>query len=184
MSTERLTISRRGSAARSARLVAAPVEDARKPAASEIDALAVLAVATSARLDDPRLEHERVVLVGIAIEAGRDAARVLSTWLQQSLAEHRGSRSKWDLEESTGMLRLTLARYHETLVDTAERLACFVPSVRARFPSLAAAAEEARPRRHVLQELEIASRMLAALTSSVTECGVRDGGALRRQGRL
>jgi hypothetical protein len=91
--------------------------------------LTVLRVASSLRLEDPRREHERVVMIEVAIVAGREAARTLDRWLSQSLAEYRGSRTSWDLEATTAELRLKLARFDHTLHTTAKRLLTLVPEL-------------------------------------------------------
>jgi hypothetical protein len=91
--------------------------------------LTVLRMASSLRLEDPRREHERVVMIEVAIVAGREAARTLDRWLSQSLAEYRGSRTSWDLEATTAELRLKLARFDHTLHTTAKRLLALVPEL-------------------------------------------------------
>jgi hypothetical protein len=84
--------------------------------------LDILAGSMSLRLEDARLEQERVVLLSVAIEAARDAARALDTWLVQSLAEHRGSRSAWDLPITTSQLRSALGRFDATVGEMAVRM--------------------------------------------------------------
>jgi len=84
--------------------------------------LDILAGSMSLRLEDARLEQERVVLLSVAIEAARDAARALDTWLVQSLAEHRGSRSAWDLPITTNQLRVALGRFDATVGEMAVRM--------------------------------------------------------------
>jgi hypothetical protein len=96
---------------------------------ASVHPLTVLRVASSLRLEDPRREHERVVMIEVAIVAGREAARSLDRWLSQSLAEYRGSRTAWDLEATTTELRLKLARFDHTLHTTAKRLLTLIPEL-------------------------------------------------------
>jgi hypothetical protein len=102
------------------------------------DSLAVLAEAASLRLDDPRAEQERIVLVSAALVAGREVARALDAWLLQSLTEYRGSPSAWDLETTSAHLRIALARYEQTLEETSEWLSRLIPT-------LATASHQRRP---------------------------------------
>ena len=124
--------------------------------------LAILALASSIRLDDPRQEHERVVMLEIAIIAGREAGRALDRWLSQSLAEYRGSRTAWDLEATTAELRLKLDQFDEIVRDTADRLIALIPGLVNRMSGFVSSA--ARPRRRPgLDEVAAASSLLEAI---------------------
>jgi hypothetical protein len=125
--------------------------------------LSVLAAASSVRLDDPRLEQERVVLIGAVIAAGRDAERVLDTWLKQSLTEYRGSHSTWNLESTTTELRRALAQFDGVLRAMAVRLQALIPGADSASPSFEPAAAARTPPR-VVHELSSASRILATLS--------------------
>ena len=128
--------------------------------------LSVLAVASSVRLDDPRREHERVVMIEVAIAAGRDAARALDRWLSQSLAEYRGSRTSWDLEATTTELRLKLARYDHTLDTTAKRLVELIPELADQAPGPVPAAE--RDDQQLLGAVAAASGLLRSVMEHVS----------------
>ena len=106
MSTDQLAVSRRGPGSRNSNPTDTPVATRLADKSLPPHPLSIVALAASIRLDDPRQEHERVVMLEIAIIAGREAARTLDRWLSQSLAEYRGSRSAWDLEATTEELRV------------------------------------------------------------------------------
>ena len=147
--------------------------------------LSILALASSIRLDDPRQEHERVVMLEVAIMAGREAARTLDRWLSQSLAEYRGSRTAWDLKATTAELRLQFARFDEILSDTADRLRALVPGLVNGTPC--ASTSESRPRRRrFLDEVAAMSGLLTALEPRIRSATMpRDhGGSAVRPHRL
>ena len=125
--------------------------------------LSILALAASIRLDDPRQEHERVVMLEIAIEAGREAARALDRWLLQSLAEYRGSRSVWDLEATTAELRHELGQFDELLRDTAGRLIALIPGLTNGTSEIVSLSESRASRRRVLYEVVAVSSLLDAV---------------------
>ena len=124
--------------------------------------LAILALASSIRLDDPREEHERAVMLEIAIMAGRDAARALDRWLSQSLAEYRGSRSTWDLEATTAELRVKLDQFDEILRDTARRLIALIPGLIGGAPGIVSRSTSGL-RRSRMDEVTAMSRLLHAI---------------------
>ena len=62
------------------------------------------------------------MLIGAVIAAGRDATRILDTWLVQSLTEYRGSHSAWNLEATTTELYRALNRFDGVLREMAARL--------------------------------------------------------------
>ena len=163
MSKDQLALSRGGIAARSARSTSAPPSNVAGDEPTDMHPLSILAMASSIRLDDPRLEHERVVMLEIAIVAGREASRALDRWLSQSLAEYRGSRSAWDLEATTAELRGTLDRYDRTLRETAERLVGLIPDLSEKVPGFAPSIVPKRGRRRLLDEIAAASGLLAAI---------------------
>ena len=124
--------------------------------------LTILGLAASIRLDDPRQEHERVVMLEVAIVAGREAARALDRWLSQSLTEYRGSRSAWDLTATTGELRLKLDQFELVLSETAERLVTLIPGLRSQVPG-------APPRlRRTLEEVAVVSRLFKVISREAT----------------
>jgi hypothetical protein len=129
------------------------------------DSLAILALAASIRLDDPRDDHERVVAVEVAIVAGRAAAHGLDRWLSQSLAECRGSRTAWDLEATTAELRAELEQFDTVLRDTAGRLITLIPGLfSGRSETVPVTASDPK-RRRVLDEVAAASSLLDAIES-------------------
>ena len=125
--------------------------------------LSILALASSIRLDDPRQEHERVVMLEVAIVAGREAGRAFDRWLSQALAEYRGSRTTWDLEATTAELRLELDQFDEILRDTADRLMALIPGLINGVPGLVSMSESRPRRRPVLDEVAAASGLLKAI---------------------
>ena len=163
MSKDQLALSRGGMATRSARSTSAPPSNVDCDEPTDLHPLSILAMASSIRLDDPRLEHERVVMLEVAIVAGREASRALDRWLSQSLAEYRGSRSAWDLEATTAELRGTLDRYDRTLRETAERLVGLIPDLSEKVPGFAPSIVPKRGRRRLLDEIAAASGLLAAI---------------------
>jgi hypothetical protein len=132
--------------------------------------LSILAIASGVRLDDPRLEQERVVMLEVAIIAGREAAHALDKWLSQSLAEYRGSRSAWDLETTTDELRVRLDHYDRTLHETADRLMSLIPHLADRQSESVPATPSKRSGRRVLDEVAAASGLFAALDSRTGNC--------------
>ena len=168
MSKDQLALSRGGIAARSARPTSVPSNGAGEEP-TNLHPLSILAMASSIRLDDPRLEHERVVMLGVAIVAGREASKALDRWLSQSMAEYRGSRSAWDLEATTAELRSTLDRYDQTLRETAERLIGLIPDLAEKVPGLSPAIVPKRGRRRVLDEIAAASGLLAAIEPQLSQ---------------
>jgi hypothetical protein len=140
-------------------------------------ALSILALASSIRLDDPRQERERVVYLEVAIMAGRDAARTLDRWLLQSLAEYRGSRSKWDLEATTAELRVKLDQFDAILRDTADRLIALIPGLIGGIPKVVSLSASGARRRRVLDEVAAVSGLVAAIAPMTAS---RGGGAESR----
>ena len=135
MPREQLSVMRGGSpVARRATRTAAVASAAESNDASALHPLAVIALASSLRLDDPRSEDERIALLGTAIDAGREAARALDTWVTQSMAEYRGSRSAWDLQSTSARLRAALSRYDATMRETCERLRVLIPGLAGGTP--------------------------------------------------
>ena len=128
--------------------------------------LSILALAASIRLDDPRQEHERVVMLEVAIMAGRDASRALDRWLSQSLAEYRGSRTTWDLTATTADLRLELDRFEKILRETADRLTALIPGPVNGMPGSAPSSASRSSRRRVLDEVAAVSGLLHAIEST------------------
>lgn len=141
----------------------------------------LVASASSARLEDPRLEQERVVLIGAALAAGREASRALEAWLAQSLVEYRGSRSAWDLEATTAELCRALDRYDATMRDMAARLCALLPGIAEESAESSRPDAPARPGTRVLREVDAASRLLLAIQSATAESGLR-GDAVGRRG--
>jgi len=125
--------------------------------------LSTLAIAASIRLDDPRDERERVVILEVAIMAGRDAARALDRWLSQSIAEYRGSRTAWDLEATSAELHIKLDQFDQILRDTADRLNGLVPGLEKGMPGLVPVSAPHPNRRRVLEEVAAVSRLLNAI---------------------
>lgn len=128
--------------------------------------LSILALAASIRLDDPRQEHERVVMLEVAIMAGREAARALDRWLSQSLAEYRGSRTTWDLAATTADLRLELDQFEKILRETTDRLTALVPGLLDVMPEFAPSSASRSSRRRVLDEVAAVSGLLHAIEST------------------
>ena len=125
--------------------------------------LSILARAASVRLDDPRDEHERVVMLEVAIIAGREAARTLDRWLSQSLAEYRGSRTTWDLTATTAQLRLELDQFEKLLRETAQRLMALIPGLMDAAPGSALPSVSRSHRRCVVDEVAAVSNLLRAI---------------------
>ena len=145
--------------------------------------LSIVALASSIRLDDPRNEHERVVMLEVAILAGREAARELDRWLSQTLAEYRGSRTAWDLEATTADLRLKLDQFDEILRDTADRLIALVPGLIDGMPGFASLSPSKPRRRQVLDEVAAVSRLLDAIEASIGAASVQRDDGRRLPGR-
>lgn len=129
--------------------------------------LSTLAIAASIRLDDPRDERERVVILEVAIMAGRDAARALDRWLSQSIAECRGSRTAWDLEATTAELRLKLDQFDQILRDNADSLIKLIPGLTNRMPGFVGESPSRPSRRRVLDEVAAVSRLLKAIEPQI-----------------
>ena len=163
MGKEQLAVSREWSGSRTPRPANTPpgprlTEDSPPP-----HPLSVLALASSIRLDDPRLEHERVVMLEVAIVAGREAARAFDRWLSQALAEYRGSRTTWDLEATTAELRLARDRFDETLRETADRLITLIPNLMDGVPGFAPSPASRPSRRRGLDEVAAVSGLLGTI---------------------
>ena len=122
--------------------------------------LSILALAASMRLDDPREEHERVVMLEVAIMAGRDAGRALDRWLSQSVAEYRGSRSVWNLNTTTAELRRELDQFDQLLRDTAGRLIALIPGLTHGPTDIVSVSGSRAGRRRVLDEVAAVSSLL------------------------
>jgi hypothetical protein len=89
--------------------------------------LAVLAVAAGTRFEDPRRELERVILLGSVIEAARAENIAMRAWVTHSLTEYRGSRSAWDLVNTTDALGRAFSEYLGIVTHAAERLRKLLP---------------------------------------------------------
>jgi hypothetical protein len=163
----RMNVSRGGIALRSDRpgKVASPGQLADESVT--LHPLSILAIASGIRLDDPRLERERVVMLEVAIIAGKEAARALDRWLSQSLAEYRGSRSAWDLEATTLELRIKLDQYDATLRETADHLLALIPALSERTAESVSGSGSKRRGRRVLDEIAAASSLLGAIDAAV-----------------
>jgi hypothetical protein len=131
--------------------------------------LSILALASSIRLDDPKLEQERVVMLEVAIVAGRDAAHALDRWLSQSLTEYRGSRSAWDLKATTVEMRMKLRRFEETVRDSADRLVVLAPQLLEAVPGYVPSAQLMSGRRRILDEVAVAASLLASIDCRPTD---------------
>jgi hypothetical protein len=92
-------------------------------------ALTMLALASSQRLEHPELEAVRMALLENVLITGREALASLQAWLSQCLSEYRGSRTSWDLMDTTGQLRMALARFHATALDSAQLLRTILPGL-------------------------------------------------------
>ena len=186
MSTDQLTVSRRGPGSRNSNPTDTPVATRLADKSLPPHPLSIVALAASIRLDDPRQEHERVVMLEIAIIAGREAARTLDRWLSQSLAEYRGSRSAWDLEATTEELRVEFARFDEILGKTADRLLALIPGLADGMAGLASAAESGPGRRQLLHEVAAMSGLLTAIAPRIRSATTsRDhGGSAVRSRRV
>ena len=179
MSTDRLAISRGRSGVRDS-------DPTDTPAATRLDdeslpphPLSILAVASSIRLDDPRQEHERVVMLEVAIIAGQEAERALDQWLSQTLAEYRGSRTAWDLKATTVELRLEFARFDEILGTTADRLLALIPGLVNGIPGYVSPSESRPRRRRCLDEVAAVSGLLTAIDPRIRSVTLpRDQGAV------
>ena len=137
--------------------------------------LMILGLATSVRLDDPRREHERVVMLEVALVAGREAARALDRWLSQALTKYRGSRSSWDLEATTTELRMKLDQFEVILRDSAERLIALIPELLAETSGCVSLSAPESRRRRRLEEIAAVSRLFDAIQRGATSEGhVRD----------
>ena len=105
-----------------------------------------------------------MVMLEVAIMAGREAARTLDRWLSQSLAEYRGSRTAWDLTATTADLRLELDQFEKLLRETADRLSALIPGLVDAMPG--SAPSSASSRRRVLDEVAAVSGLLHAIEST------------------
>lgn len=92
-----------------------------------LDALSVLARASSARLADPAQEQERIMLISSALAAGRGASHALHAWLTQLVSEHRGSHSAFDFVTTSDELRAALRHFEQAVQQTAVRLNALIP---------------------------------------------------------
>jgi len=161
MGKDQLAISRGRTGPHSSRSTDTPPSTPRDDELLPRHPLSVLALAAGVRLDDPRQEHERVVMLEVAIIAGREAARTFNRWLSQALAEYRGSRTAWDLEATTTELRLELDRFDAIMRETADRLTALIPSLRDAMPGYAPFSPARSSRRQwVLDEVAAASLLL------------------------
>jgi hypothetical protein len=128
--------------------------------------LSVITAASGVRLDDPLLEQERVVLVGAALVAGRDAARTLDQWLRRSLADYHESQVTQDLACETAQLRLSLDRFDDTLRQMATRLQALIPGIgRTALASELHSGVRARSLPAFMHEVSASSRILLAATA-------------------
>jgi hypothetical protein len=161
MSRDAFTVSRGGTGPRAAR--ATPSLSRRTDdQPSRVHPLSVLAIASSTRLDDPRRERERLVLVEVAILAAREMASALERWLSETLAEYRGSHSAWDLEATTAELHVKLDRYEQTFRETADRLVALIPGLVDGIPGLSPAAD-LNHRGRLLDEIAATSGLLTVI---------------------
>jgi hypothetical protein len=168
MGKEQLAVFRGRSGLRNSRPSDTPISTRLADESLPPHPLSILALASSVRLDDPREEHERVVMLEIAIVAGREAARALDRWLSQSLAEYRGSRTAWDLKATTGELRQQLDQFDGILRDTADRLIALIPGLIDGMPEYVSLSASRPTRRRVLDEVAAVSRLLDAIESRPT----------------
>jgi len=130
--------------------------------------LTILGLATSVRLDDPRAEHERVVMLEIAIVVGREATRALDRWMSRALTEYRGSRSAWDLEATTAELRIKLDEFDRVLRETADRLVALIPGLVCEAPGPVSLSAGATRGRRCLDEVAAVSTLFEAIERAVT----------------
>ena len=163
MGTDQLAVFRERIGPRNPRRASTPTSTRSDDASCPPHPLSTLALAASIRLDDPRQEQERVVMLGIAIVAGREAARTLDRWLSQALAEYRGSRTAWDLEATTAELRLRLDRFDEILRDTADRLMSLIPGLVNGMAGSVSSTASRSGRRQILAEVAAVSSLLNAI---------------------
>jgi hypothetical protein len=68
-------------------------------------------------------------LLAGALGVAREASDAMHTWLVQLLSEYRGSRTAWDLEVTSQRLELALARFDETVRETAAKLRARIPAI-------------------------------------------------------
>ena len=104
-----------------------------------------------------------MVMLEVAIIAGREAARALDRWLSQSLAEYRGSRTTWDLTATTADLRLELDQFETILRETADRLTALIPGLVDAMPGSASSSASRSSQRRVLDEVAAVSGLLRAI---------------------
>jgi hypothetical protein len=110
------------------------------------DDFAVLASATHARLDDPRAELERAVLLGAVLHVAQTANRAMRDWVCQTTIEYRGSSTTGDHPATTDDLARALGDYMRVLHSAAERVGRLMPQG-SRPGALASDASPAGPSR-------------------------------------
>jgi hypothetical protein len=103
--------------------------DASSPEMEVGRALSTLAAASSQRMEHRELEAVRLALLNNVLITGRDACAALQAWLSQCLSEYRGSRTAWDLQDTTAHLRIALARFHATALDSSQLLRSIMPGL-------------------------------------------------------
>lgn len=96
------------------------------------DPLETLAIVSSVRLADERLEEHRLAIIERALTSARVASDALHAWVAQSLSEYRGSRTTWDLQSTGSRLRCALAHLDSVLRESATQLSALVPHVEDR----------------------------------------------------
>ena len=168
MGTDQLAVFRGRPGPRNARPTNTPTSTRLDDESLPRHPLSILALAASIRLEDPRGEHERVVMLEVAIIAGREAARTLDRWLSQSLAEYRGSRTTWDLTATTAELRVELDQFEKILRDTADRLIALIPGLMDAMAGSALPSASRSNRRRVLDEVAAVSSLLRAIEPRVS----------------
>ena len=120
-----------------------------------------------------------MVMLEVAIIAGREAERALDQWLSQTLAEYRGSRTAWDLKATTVELRLEFARFDEILGTTADRLLALIPGLVNGIPGYVSPSESRPRRRRCLDEVAAVSGLLTAIDPRIRSVTLpRDQGAV------
>ena len=91
------------------------------------DAIAVVTIASELRLDDARLEAQRLQLLRTALDRGHEASASMHAWVHQLRSEYRGSHTSWDVDKTSAELGVALDRFESTLTEVASRLRSIVP---------------------------------------------------------